>query len=483
VGSVIEIKFKDDFRGIWFFQSNFPTRYSEIQTDFPGGQTFRFIPRVKQPYVKNIGEANDFKQIKALANIRSMPDEPFMGAKQNSLQRIEYFGVSTNYGTWPKIGELLLRIYNADQNIDTRLPGETEILKQVKALKSDDEKIAFIYDHVKSNVKWNNIRDMFAQNGATTVWEKKIGNSAEINWMVFHLLKKAGIKAYPMVVSDKSVGKLNPTIPDPYMLVNMIVYVPVDTTHTYVLDGTNKYNLYNQIPVGQLNTFGLNLDDDNKFFQIPFLENQEPAMQSVFLNAEIKPDDKMSGTAEINSYSYHKIDAVTKYNTDGEEKYIKYLRGDDNNLAVTSFKLENMDVDTLPLTQKIVFNDNLSSSDESYIYFTTNLFNLMGENPFKSEERFSDIDFGYRKNFSINGIYKLPAGYKTDAMPKNVTIVMPDESIVFKRTVVEDEGTILVKYVLNHKKSLYFMEDYQDIRGFYKKMYELMAEQVVLKKI
>jgi len=77
----------------------------------------------------------------------------------------------------------------------------------------------------------------------------------------------------------------------------------------------------------------------------------------------------------------------------------------------------------------------------------------------------------------------LPAGYKTDALPKPITIVMPDQSIIFKRTVVEDEGTILVKYVLTHKKTIYFREEYQDLQGFYKKMHELLNEQVVLKKI
>jgi len=114
--------------------------------------------------------------------------------------------------------------------------------------------------------------------------------------------------------------------------------------------------------------------------------------------------------------------------------------------------------------------------------FNANLFSTIDENPFKSEIRFSDIDFGYRDNYSISGIYKLPQGYKTDALPKSVTIIMPDQSIVFKRTVVENDGSILIRYMIDHRKTVYFSEDYQDIRGFYKKMYELLNEQVILKK-
>jgi hypothetical protein len=106
----------------------------------------------------------------------------------------------------------------------------------------------------------------------------------------------------------------------------------------------------------------------------------------------------------------------------------------------------------------------------------------MGKNPFYNDERFSDIDFGYLDNQSIIGVYKVPDGYKADVLPKSISIVMPDQSIIFKRTIAEDNGTILVKYVLNHKKSIYFKEEYPDIREFYKKMYELLNEQIVLKK-
>jgi hypothetical protein len=481
-GSIIEFKYRADFNGLWFFQSNLPTRYSEIHTDFPGGRTFKFIPHVKQPYVKDIGKADDFDQIKALANIKSLQDEPYMSSRFYNLQRIEYIGIIGGFNTWPKIGDLILKYFDRDQQVDGNIKGEKEIIAKAKSLKTDDEKIAFIFDQVKNSMKWNNIVSFFVKDGSERVWENKIGNSAEINWMVYHLLKKAGIKSYPMIVSNKIYGKLNPAIPNLFILANLIVYVPIDSTKNYVLDATNKYNLFNEVPADELNTFGLNLDEDNQFYQTIFLENVEPAMQSVFLNVEIKPEGKMTGTAEINSYSYNKTNALKKYKTDGEEKYAKYLCNNDNSIKISSLKLEGMDVDTLPLTQKIDFNADLTGSDQNYLYFNTDLFNLMGDNPFKNEERISDIDFGYRDNYAITGVYKLPAGYKTDALPKSVTIVMPDGSIVFKRTVAEQDGSVLVKYTLNHKKTLYFNEDYQDIRGFYKKMYELLNEQIVLKK-
>ncbi len=481
-GSVIEYKYSDGTPSTWYFQSSLPTRYSEVSTNFSAQNQFRYIPHVDQPFVKNVGENTDYEQVKALANIHSLPNEPYMSSRWDNLQRMEYINQASLINTWDKIGEILLKFDDFGGEFSRSITGEGEIVKQAKSLKSDDDKIAFIFDMVKNSMKWNEVTRFYTSDGTVRAWDKKTGNSAEINLIVYNLLKKTGIQAYPLVISTKNNGKLNPANPNAFLLNNTVVYIPVDSTKSYVLDATNKYNLFNEVPANELNTFGLSIDENNKEYKIVFLDNEEPAMQSVFLNAEILPGGKMGGTVDITSYGYNKVNALQKYNTDGEKKYIDSLRNNDNSIKVSSIKMENMQVDSLPLTQKVDFTMELSGSDENYIYFNTNLFTLMGVNPFVNETRFSDIDFGYRDNYSINSIYKLPAGYKTDALPKTITIIMPDKSIIFKRTVAEENGTILVRYSLNHLKTIYFKKDYQDIRGFYKKMYELLNEQIVLKK-
>ncbi len=57
-----------------------------------------------------------------------------------------------------------------------------------------------------------------------------------------------------------------------------------------------------------------------------------------------------------------------------KKKYIDWLKSGNNDLKISSVKLENMDVDSLPLTQNINFNLDLTGSDGTYIYFKPNLF-------------------------------------------------------------------------------------------------------------
>ena len=505
-GSVIEFSYRQYIPSVWYFQNYIPVRYSEIEFHIPrtlmgygmdGRITplvvnFKTIPHVRQPYVKSVGETSDNNQVRAMANIHSLPNEPFIGSFVNNIQRIDLIGVDTYVSTWPKIGDLLLRASDFGQDMDRSLANESEIIKKAKSLKSQDEKIACVFDSVRTRMKWNGLRVFYSIDGTSKAWEKQTGNSAEINMMIYHLLKKAGVKSYPLVVSTKSNGKIDPANPSIFQFNHMVVYVPVDSTKMYVLDASGKENLYNTIPVNILNTFGLSIDtrnnlsidqdEKNKAFQMVFISDEDPVMQSVALNGEIKPDGKIEGNAEITSFKYNKERILRLYDTVGEVKYIDSLRKNDNNLKISSFKMENAEVDSLPLSQKVTFSLDLTGSDGNYIYFNGNLFNSMGKNSFFKDERFSDIDFGYLDNYAIFGVYKMPDGYKTEALPKSISIVMPDQSMVFKRTIAEDNGTILVKYVLSHRKTIYFREDYPDIQGFYKKMYELLNEQIVLKK-
>jgi hypothetical protein len=58
----------------------------------------------------------------------------------------------------------------------------------------------------------------------------------------------------------------------------------------------------------------------------------------------------------------------------------------------------------------------------------------------------------------------------------------PDKSIVFKRVAVEQDGSIAIRFYIDQRKSIYFKENYPEVHEFFKQMYEMLNEQIVLKK-
>ncbi|SDE12796.1 protein of unknown function [Mucilaginibacter pineti] len=494
-GCIIEYKYRLTVNNVWdfpdwYFQGDLPTRYSELSTNTPDILTYKELANVHSPYVTNKTSSSN-TLTRALANIPSLKDEPYMDSRNDNSERIlfqllsiripGYF--SPNFqDSWGKVGVNMMDSEDFGGQLNRKLAGEEVIITKAKAMKTDDEKIAYIFGEVKNTMKWNDLYKISSYDGMPKAWEKKTGNSAEINMVLYHLLTKAGVKAHPMMVSTRKNGRINPVYPSINQFNSMVVYIPVDSAKNYVLDATDKYNCYTQTPSKYLNSFGLSMDKTTDSYKLEFLQELKPVRQVVLISAEIKPEGKMSGTADISSFSYNRTYLVSKYKIDGEKKYIDYMRDDNNSMKISSIKFEGMDVDTLPLRQKFDFNLDLTGGDDNYIYFNSNLFTDLKKNPFLSEDRSTDIDFGYRDNYSITGIFKIPAGYKVEALPKSINMAIPDKSITFKRFVAADEGQIMVRLNVDHKQSMYFKENYPEFREFCKKMYEMLNEQIVLKK-
>lgn len=494
-GTIIEYKYRLTSASIWNFpdwyiQSDLPTRYSELSTNIPDILSYKRLTNIHYPYVVDKTSSSN-THTQALANIPSLKDEPYMDARADNSERILFQLLSIRIpgyyspdfqDTWTKVGNNMMDDEDFGGQLNRKLKDEEIIITKAKTLKTDNDKIAYIFNEVKNSMKWNDNYESYSSDGLPKAWEKKTGNSAEVNMILYHLLKKAGINAYPMMVSTRKNGRINPGYPSLYQFNSSVVYIPVDSAKNYVLDATNKYNIYNVTPYNFLNSFGLMLDKEGKNYHLEFLDNKEAVRQVVLINAEIKAEGKMNGSADISSFTYNREPYVKKYKIDGEKKYIEYISDNNNSLKISAIKFEDMDVDTLPLRQTFDFNLDLTGGDENYIYFNSNLFADLKKNPFLSEDRTTDIDFGYRDNYAITGVFKIPAGYKVDALPKSVSMAIPDQSIVFKRFVATEDDKIMVRFNIDHKKSMYFKENYPEFREFCKKMYEMLNEQIVLKK-
>jgi len=482
-GSIVEWRYKTLRPSVWFFQSDIPTRYSEVELDRIEHQYLRFVSYVTQPYVKDTGAGTEDIQVKALQNVHSAPQESYMGPLRDRLQRIEFYSSKLKDNSWQQIIGDLLNIHRFSNELSGGVAGEDNIIGLAKKLKTKDQQIAFLFDTVRNHMKWNGVTSFTSERGKSAAWNTGSGNSAEINLILYHLLKKTGLIAFPLMVGTPDNDKIDLENPDRFAINGVVTYVPVDSVKYYVLDASNKFGLFNTISSLYLNSYGIILDADHQSFNFVMLKEAESATKTMFVDANMSPDGKITGYAEINSSSYNKLRSSWAYKSRGAEKFIDSLQKTSDNLKISSLKIENTTCDTLPLTQKINFSIDLPASGDNYLYLNTNLFCLAGKNPFINEERFSDIDFEHLNNLSVSSTYHIAEQYKIESLPKPTTVVMPDQSIVFRRFVAQQNGVILVRYAITHKSVRYPLKDYPDLRGFYKKIYELLNEPIVLKRI
>jgi len=510
-GSVLDVKYSKTNNNPgdiprWNFQDELPVRYSEYDTRIPEYFFFKTQTNMVTPYTKHsrsqgtgsIGTGSDMlnfstdDETRVLVNIHSLNKEPYMSSERDNLLSVNFdlafFRPPNGFirdfsNTWAKLGENIMQYEDFGLQFRRKLAGEDEIINHAKSLKTDDEKIAYLFNTVKNTMKWNDVDRWYTIDGTSEAWDKKTGSGTEINLILYHLLYKSGVSgALPMLVSTRDNGKVNPVYTFIEQFNRAVVYIPVDSTKKYILDASDKYNVYNEMPFNLLNSSGFYLNKETKDYDLVFLDRPQAIRQSIFINAEIKTGGKMNGYAQISSISYNKVDKARKYKLEGEKKYIEQLRDDDNNLKINSLKMDNLEVDSLPLIENVNFDLDLAGSDDNYIYFNSNLFSSLYKNPFLGETRYTNIDFGCPNNLTINGVFKEPAGYKVDALPKNISMTMPDKGVIFKRIVGEQDGNIIVRYSIVYNKSIYFKEDYADFHEFFKQLFQMLNEQIVLKK-
>jgi len=327
-------------------------------------------------------------------------------------------------------------------------------------------------------MNWNNSEHIYSSQGVKTAWDKKSGSNAEINFILIDLLRDAGIKAFPLLVSTKDNGTVNTIYPflDQFNCTMTCVLIG---DHKYFLNAADKYNPSNLIPYDVLDNEGFIVDKEYGGW-VTLSDPKDRWKNVVWYSAQITPDAEMEGKATIYSYGYSKNPRVKKWKEE-KSSFEDYFTKDLTGLKVKNIELKYEDVDTMPLQQKLDFTLPVNASGD-FKYFTLNLFQGLEKNPFIADERKTDIDFNYPQSYTLIGKVDLPDDYEFDDLPKSIKMIMPDSSITLQRLIQRDNNEINFRITLDFERSVYSANSYPDFQEFYKKLFSTLNEQIVIKK-
>ena len=201
----------------------------------------------------------------------------------------------------------------------------------------------------------------------------------------------------------------------------------------------------------------------------------------ILINGQIDEAGKMTGRASINSFDYARLGPAALVKK-GKDKFLEQLNKEAGpGMTIEEVSFENAESDSLPLVQKINFNQTLNSSGD-YSYFSVNLFTGLEKNPFVADDRFSDVFFGMNQSYVVVGNFVVPEGTIFEELPKNMKMIMPDTSITISRVSQVSGNRLSVRFQLDFKRPFYPASQYAEFREFYKQLFELLNEQFVIRK-
>lgn len=510
-GAIIEYKYriKSDFIFTlkpWYFQKEIPVLYSSYQIRIPeyfsykataAGFIFLKTSHDLQNETYSLGGGQlraTVKQSTYLAeNVPALKSERFITTLQDYISKVEFELSSTQFpgsmykeytSTWPKIISTLKEEEKFGAFTDKRSYNKTLVQQLVKGETNPDSIVRILFSHVKNNIKWNDEHSKYATfTNPKAVFEKKSGNSADINLSLYSLLNETSVKAFPVLLSTRENG-MHPGFPMLTQFDNVIVAVLIGEKYV-LLDATDKDHVPGLISYQNLNHEGFRIDLEQKSGEWMSLEEEKISKKTITYSLVLDTENKLKGKLFLSASHYEALDRREHYRTSAnEEEYLKKYKGDKPGLSISNYQLSNLNLVEEPLSESmdVVIEDNVEEAG-NLVYLNPLLFDQTKENPFKLEERKFPVDFGYPTEENYRVTIEFPKGYQLDKTPKNEKMILPDESAVFMFMTAAEENKLLLNSKITIKKAFYTSEEYKDLKELFKNIVRKQAEQIVFKKI
>ncbi len=429
-------------------------------------------------------------------NAPSLHEEPYTTTINNHYSRVTF---QLSYIQWDKSSEphyqnstwnTCSKSLMEDEEFGLALNHDNnwmsdELKGVTQGANTENEKAYKIFGYVRDNFKATgkdgyNKNGLYVHSSLKDVFRKKEGNVAEINLLLTAMLRKAEIKADPVILSTRDHGIADPSYPllDEY---NYVICVTRPNNAWVTLDASEPYNAYGQLPVQCYNGLAHMINEQTP---LPVYLIADSMRESDLTNVIIINDEKgkpSGGYTNIlgNSGS---LETRMEINNSSEKTFAqKIQKSYGSDITVENFGIDSLKKCDFPLTIHYDFDlKNLSSGD--ILYFNPMLNDGYKKNPFNSTERQYPVEMPYRIDETYILTMDIPLGYQVDELPKSARVAYNENEGLFEYLIQKGEDNIQMRVHLKLNKAFFPVDEYSNLRDFFGYVVKKENEQIVFKK-
>ncbi|MFD2557262.1 DUF3857 and transglutaminase domain-containing protein [Sphingobacterium tabacisoli] len=414
-----------------------------------------------------------------MEGIPAFKAEAYMLAPKNYISAVSFEleemamsggGVKSFTKKWSDVDRELM----TDKDFGGQLK-KTNLLEEMLTKSGDTsynqlDKAKNVFKWVQQNIKWNNTYGKYAQNGIEDALKNKKGNSADINLSLITALNAAGIESYPILVSTRDNGipnSLHPVISD----FNYVIAGVKIQNETYLADATDPLLPFGELPMRCINEKGRIVFSKKSSEWIPLINNQISSTHYNF-DGSLDPSGVLKGSLTI---IYNGMDAVSKRRNileyPSREEYQEAIDDQLTSITVKELNIENLDNNEISLIENFTIETKVCDEIKgNAFYFNPIFINRTIKNPFNLNERNYHVDIGSRRDESHTITIKLPKGSNVKTSPKNVSLVLPENTARYnyKSELVDD--SLHVTQQLSLKKAIYNTDEYFGLKELFSRV-------------
>lgn len=420
------------------------------------------VPALKEEkYVSNI---NNYRSAVKFELIQiAMPNEP----------------VQYNARSWDDIVKTIYRSEGFGEQLAKNSYFKADIDALIGKESNEMIKAAKIYNYIQNQVKWNGNYGKYAEIGVRKAYKEKTGNVADLNLMLTAMLRYAGIKANPVLLSTRRHGiHLFPTMNG---FNYVITAIEIENT-VILLDATNYYGEPNVLPIRALNWIGRLVRKDGSWTQISLMPKKS-AVQTTTMNVAIDGTGNITGKQRTQFTLHNALSFRDAYANVDQEDYLEKLENSIGDIEIEDYNVKNVSNIGKPILESYAFSkESQAEVIGDKIYFSPLLYLATIENPFKAEKRIYPVDFGYPWKRKIMMNINIPEGYEIESIPEIASVRLPENLGAYAFKITKTPTGISLVMLKEIHSAVIPSNKYDSLREFYKILVEKETEKVVLKK-
>jgi hypothetical protein len=520
-GSVVEYKYaiRSPYLSTfptWNFQNKIPVNYSEYVTRIPEYYTYQtnlkgyITPKLEKSsatrsYTFTTKERSgnyvtsttfDTERINYNDNITtykaekmpSIKDENYVNNVMNYTSSIDHElsmvkfpnkPIKSYSATWDDVVKLIYESDSFGAELKKNNYFEADLSPILNEQQTKPEKIALIFNYVKSRMNWNSFRGYNCNDGVNKAYKAKVGNTAEINLMLTAMLRYAGIDANPVLLSTRGNGIA--IFPNRTAFDYVIAAVEVENGLIF-LDATDKNSLPDILPIRTLNWWGRIVRPNGSSAEVDLMPKSN-SKDVVNMIATLDGDGKLNGNIREQYFDYNAFLYRVNYRNVAQESYLEKLEQRYNGLEINEYKSASDDF-SKPVVETYTFNHNASAEIiGDKMYFSPLFFFREEENPFIQETREYPVDFIFPNQDKYAFTVNIPEGYVVESLPQSLSLKMGENVGNYKFMISSTGKQIQLISTLDINEAIVAPAEYETLKSFYKQMIEKQNEKIVLKKV
>ncbi|MEM1218627.1 MAG: DUF3857 and transglutaminase domain-containing protein, partial [Bacteroidota bacterium] len=471
VGSIIEYQYKLKANTIfrledWYFQEYIPVRWSELRIEIPDWYEYLAISQGRALDISeserhnrtvtipggfggfNSGNTLFRESRMVMKDVPAMVEEPYVSNIDDYRAQVRFQLNAIQYPQearkpiledWEAIAERLRDAsYFGRQYLNAGATRKIwkDLEPKLSALSTEQEKAVFLYDFVNQTMKWNEVYNFTTDESLHKCFEKRLGNSAEINLLFAALCRQAGISASPVLISTREHGIHMPMYPIIDQFNHLVILLEFKDGVAILVDLRNSTRPLGMLAVPCLNSAGwLIKDRSQQWIEVATGKYDEKILADLSLDE----DGNLKGSMQFSLGGYsgmqHRLGLRSEEGLDWET----ILSEQFPEVTVTNVTYTNEESYTDPLKVRLDVEVEAAAINAGPLwYLSPFLYSGFLENPFSLEERTYPVDFPYPIKETVVINLSLPEDYRLEELPDEISLSMPNDAGRYSHRVTDN---------------------------------------------